>query len=110
MALIDGIKVVAVSGTQLALAAEFTSCAWLMLYGHDDNAGHMFVGASTVVPSVTGTERGMRIPKLGESSTSGPLFIPGPLDLSKVFVDTTDGGDSLTFMYDDNASPILAGT
>lgn len=110
MALIDGIKAVAVSGTAEKIASTFTPAAWLMLYGHDDNAGLMYVGGPDVVAAVDGTERGMRIPQLGESTTFQPLFIPGPLDLNKVWLDAGIGVDSVTFMYDDNAPPILAGT
>lgn len=112
MAIIDGIKVVAVKATPERLVSTSTPARWLKLYAHEDNGGPCFAGASTVIPALDGTERGMRVPKLGNAMTRGPLFMPGPLDLNKVWIaiGSLGGGDSVTFTYDDNAQPILAGT
>ena len=110
MALIDGIKAVAATGVPERLFSTFTPARWLKMYAHEDNTGPAFTGASTVVPSLTGTERGIRVPKHGVNADRGPLFMPGPLDLNKVWVDVGVNGDSVTFVYDDNAQAILAGT
>lgn len=88
----NGNKVVAAAGTQEALVASSTPALWVVITAAPANAGNITVGASDV--DATGdAEAGLTL----DAVQSTPLL---PVtDLKDLWVDATDNGDEVGFIY-----------
>ncbi len=98
----DGTKTVTTAGTAERLVAASTPAKWVVIYSNDGNTGlFIVVGSSTVVAS-EGTRRGgIAYPRITDDlAQNTPLRIPGPLDLTDLWVDVGTNGDKAHFIYD----------
>jgi hypothetical protein len=86
----DGTFTLTTAGTRQALAAP-TPCGKVFITGGENNVGTLVIGGKTVVAAVN-TRSGSGLAALQ------PMTIEID-DLSKIMVDGTVSGDTLTFSY-----------
>jgi len=91
----DGLKAVAAAGTAERLTATDIEAEWLRIQANSGNTGDMVVGDSTVV-AAAGTRRGLLLSK--STTVLGP-FIPGPINLYDIWIDSLNNGDECNFIY-----------
>ena len=85
-----GVKVVAVAGTDEALAAS-TAAKWVDIQAQTDNTGIIAVGATGVdATEATGT---------GKSLAAGESVVYPIDNLADIFVDATVSGDGVRYTY-----------
>jgi len=94
----DGLKAITAAGTAERLVAADTLAAWLLIQGNAGNTGEVVVGGSTVV-AAEGTRRGILLHPVATSVEMLPVFIPGPINLYDVWVDSTENGDLCHYIY-----------
>ncbi len=101
----DGKKAITTAGTAERLVAASTPAGWVEIQANDGNTSlFAVIGGSTVVAS-EGTRRGGIVYKRDVDNALPALFlhIPGPLDLTDVWVDVGTNGDEVHFVYEERA-------
>jgi len=92
----SGRKTVAVVGTAERLIATSTPALWLRISAEGNNAGEVLLGDSAV-DAAAGAQQGVRLGK--GIAWEVPVFIPGPLDLTDLWLDVTVNTDGASFFY-----------
>jgi hypothetical protein len=87
----QGVKTVAVAGTDEALVASATYCRWVIIQAQTDNTGVIAVGEAGVDAAVAaGT---------GVALEAGDSITLPIKNLALVFIDATVSGDGVRFTY-----------
>lgn len=87
----NGNTVVTTAGTQVQLTATRTPCAWVIVTAAPANGGNITVGGPDV-DATADAESGVTLDAL--QSVTIPVA-----DLSEVWVDTTNSGDEVGYVY-----------
>ena len=100
----DGQKKVAVAGTRERLVSSSTPAMWVKLSSLPTNAGanaalwDVVVGGSTVVQAPA-SRRGVPIDPVSSFEKEIGQFIPGPIDLTDIWLDVGTANNGACFIY-----------
>lgn len=87
----SGNKVVTTAGTPVQLTSTVTPIVWVIITAAPANGGKITVGDSSVVATAD-AERGVTL------SAGDSVMLP-IIDLSLVYLDTTNSGDEVGYLY-----------
>lgn len=102
----DGRKTVATAGTRERLVAVSTPAEWIQIEDLPTNTGataalaEVVVGGATVVQDAA-TRRGRAVTPgaVGTAVERRGIFIPGPLDLTDIWLDAGTNGNGVSYIY-----------
>ena len=86
-----GNTVVTTAGTRVQLTTTATPCSWVVITAAPANAGKITVGGSTVVATADA--------EVGVTLSAGDSFTVPINDVSKVYIDATNSGDEVGYLY-----------